>query len=52
MAEAVEAVIHDKKKVNKQKLKYCEMEVFCDTKIVDSESENELHGFGSLNLED
>ena len=50
-AEAVEAVIHDKNKVNKQRVKFFETKSFRGPKIVDSDSETELYGVESLNLE-
>ena len=52
ITETSEAVLHEKKKSNKQKLKCCETEAFCDPNIVDSYSENELYRIGSINLED
>ena len=39
MAEVVEAVISDKKKVKKQKVQLCETEAFFDTGIVGSDRE-------------
>ena len=35
MTYAVEAVIHEKEKINKGKVKCYETEVFCDPNIVD-----------------
>ena len=52
ITETSEAVLHEKKKSNKQKLKCCETEAFRDPNIVDSDSETELYRIGSINLED
>ena len=39
VAESVDSVFNDKKKINKWKVEFCEMEAFWDPGIVDSYSE-------------